>query len=409
MSYHEAKEKYLKLGIDTEAVMARIDNIPISLHCWQGDDVRGFVTGNELSGGIQTTGNYPGRAKNFDELTKDLDLVFSLIPGKKRLALHSIYAVSDKKVELDQLTINHFEPWIQWANKRDVKLDFNPTLFSHEMIKDGLSLASPDKTVRDYWIRHVKCCRKIAAEIGKRQGSACLNNIWVADGYKNIPTDRLTPRLRLKRSLDEIFEDKYSKDYLLDSVESKLFGIGLESYTVGNSEFYQNYAALNNICCLLDTGHFHPTEVVSDKISSMLTFYDKVALHVSKGVRWDSDHVVLLEDEVIEIAKEIIRNNADDKVLIGLDYFDASINRIMAWVIGYRSMRKALLYAALLPNDELKKLQDEGDFTRAMYLFEELKNYPFGDVWEEYLRRNNISLEIYDIIKEYERNVLLKR
>lgn len=409
MSYLEAKEKYKKLGVDTEKAMERINIIPISLHCWQGDDVRGFVNGNELSGGIQTTGNYPGRARNFEELTNDLDVVYSLLPGKKRLSLHAIYAVSNEKVELDKLTIEHFEPWIEWANKKGIHLDFNPTCFSHEMVKDGLTLSSPDENVRKFWIEHIKCCREIAAEIGKRQGSPCLNNIWIPDGLKNTPTDRLTPRLRLKDSLDEIFKIKYSKEYLLDSLECKLFGIGVESYTVGNSEFYQNYAALNGLCCLLDNGHYHPTEYVSDKIPSMLAFHDKVALHVTRGVRWDSDHVVLLEDELTEIAKEIIRNDADEKVLIGLDYFDASINRIAAWTVGFLSMRKALLYAALLPNNELKQLQDENNFTKIMCLTEKMKTLAFGEVWEEYLKRNQIEDDIYEVIHKYETEVLIKR
>ncbi|MDO4378383.1 MAG: L-rhamnose isomerase [Erysipelotrichia bacterium] len=409
MSYLEAKEKYRKIGVDIEKAMERVNNIPISLHCWQGDDVRGFINNNELSGGIQTTGNYPGRARNFEELTKDLDVVYSLLPGKKRLALHAIYAVSEEKVELDKLKIEHFEPWIEWASKKGIHLDFNPTCFSHEMVKDGLTLSSPEEKIRKFWIEHIKCCRAIAAEIGKRQGTPCLNNIWIPDGLKNTPTDRLTPRLRLKESLDEIFAVKYPQEYLLDSLESKLFGIGVESYTVGNSEFYQNYAAQNKLCCLLDNGHYHPTECVSDKIPSMLVFYDKVALHVTRGVRWDSDHVVLLEDEVIEIAKEIIRNNADHKVLIGLDYFDASINRIAAWTLGYLSMRKALLYAALLPNDELKQLQDENNFTKIMCLTEKLKSYAFDEVWEEYLKRNKIEEDIYEVIHRYENEVLINR
>ncbi len=409
MSYLEAKEKYRKIGVDAERAMERVNNIPISLHCWQGDDVHGFVSNNKLSGGIQTTGNYPGRARNFEELTNDLELVYSLLPGKKRLALHAIYAVSKEKVELNKLTIKHFEPWIEWASKKGIHLDFNPTCFAHEMVKDGLTLSSPDKNIRKFWIEHIKCCRAIAAEIGKRQGTPCLNNIWIPDGLKNTPTDRLTPRLRLKESLDEIFTVKYPKEYLLDSLESKLFGIGVESYTVGNSEFYQNYAAQNKLCCLLDNGHYHPTECVSDKIPSMLVFYDEVALHVTRGVRWDSDHVVLLEDEVIEIAKEIIRNNADNKVLIGLDYFDASINRIAAWTLGYLSMRKALLYAALLPNEELKQLQDENNFTKIMCLTEKMKSYAFDEVWEEYLKRNQIEENIYEVIHRYENEVLINR
>lgn len=409
MSYLEAKEKYAQIGVDTETAISRINNIPISIQCWQGDDVRGFVYNATLSGGIQTTGNYIGRARNFQELTQDLEQVFSLIPGKKRLALHAIYAVSDTFVPQDRITINEFEPWIDWAEKNKVYLDFNPTLFSSPYVKDGFTLSSVDKETRTYWINHVKACRKIASEIGKRQNSPCLNNIWIPDGYKNVPSDRLGPRLRLKESLDEIFKEKYSKKYLLDSLESKLFGIGVESYTTGNSEFYQNYAALNGCYCLLDNGHFHPTEMVSDKISSMLLFYDKVALHVTRAVRWDSDHVVLVDDELIEIAKEIIRNKADDRVLIGLDYFDASINRLVAWTIGAQAMRKALLYAALLPNEKLKELQNQNNFTEIMWINEQMKDYPFGDVWQEYLKREHMDMDIYDTLRVYEKKVLEKR
>jgi L-rhamnose isomerase len=410
-AYEYAKEKYAAFGVDTETALNRVKTIPLSIHCWQGDDVRGFVCSDsgELSGGIQTTGNYPGRARNFAELTADLDFAFSLIPGKKRLNLHAIYAVGDN-IQLDKLTIEHFEPWIQWAAKRNVCIDFNPTFFSSPMVKDNLTLSSPDKTTRDYWIAHAKCCRQIAAEIGKRQGSPCLHNIWIPDGFKDLPADRLNPRLRLKDSLDEIFSVKYPKEYIIDAVESKVFGIGLESCTVGSSEFYLNYAAKNDLYCLLDNGHYHPQEFVSDKIPSMLAFYDRVALHVTRGVRWDSDHVVLFEDELKEIAKEIVRSNAADRVLIGLDYFDASINRIAAWVVGARNMQKALLYALLQPNDKLKELQDSAKFTELMAVNEEIKTLPFGEVWEEYLRRENLpSYEWFAAVEKYEREVLSER
>lgn len=403
--FEEAKKIYREAGVDVEKALERLSLIPVSMHCWQGDDVKGFLSDGELSGGIQTTGNYPYRARNFEELTADMDFAFSLIPGKKRINLHAIYAILTEKKDVDELTIEDFRPWIEWAEKRNVGIDFNPTLFSHPMVKNGLTLSSPDEDVRKFWIKHVKACRKIAAEIGKEQGSPCLNNLWIPDGLKDVPGNRLTPRMRLKASLDEIYAVKYPKEYIVDSVESKVFGIGVESYTVGSSEFYMNYAALNGLCCLLDNGHYHPTEVVSDKIPSMLAFFDKVALHVTRGVRWDSDHVVVFEDELKEIAKEIIRNNADQRVLIGLDYFDASINRVMAWVTGMRNMQKALLWALLLPNEETTKLQDEARFTELMYLNEKMKTYPFGDVWEEYLKRNDVKSEFLTDIKDYEKEL----
>lgn len=403
--FEEAKKIYREAGVDVEKALERLSLIPVSMHCWQGDDVKGFLSDGELSGGIQTTGNYPYRARNFEELTADMDFAFSLIPGKKRINLHAIYAILTEKKDVDELTVEDFRPWIDWAEKRNVGIDFNPTLFSHPMVKNGLTLSSPDENVRKFWIKHVKACRKIAAEIGKEQGSPCLNNLWIPDGLKDVPGNRLTPRMRLKASLDEIYAVKYPKEYIVDSVESKVFGIGVESYTVGSSEFYMNYAALNGLCCLLDNGHYHPTEVVSDKIPSMLAFFDKVALHVTRGVRWDSDHVVVFEDELKEIAKEIIRNNADQRVLIGLDYFDASINRVMAWVTGMRNMQKALLWALLLPNEETTKLQDEARFTELMYLNEKMKTYPFGDVWEEYLKRNGVKSEFLTDIKDYEKEL----
>lgn len=403
--FEEAKKIYREAGVDVEKALERLSLIPVSMHCWQGDDVKGFLSDGELSGGIQTTGNYPYRARNFEELTADMDFAFSLIPGKKRINLHAIYAILTEKKDVDELTVEDFRPWIEWAKKRNVGIDFNPTLFSHPMVKNGLTLSSPDENVRKFWIKHVKACRKIAAEIGKEQGSPCLNNLWIPDGLKDVPGNRLTPRMRLKSSLDEIYAVKYPKEYIVDSVESKVFGIGVESYTVGSSEFYMNYAALNGLCCLLDNGHYHPTEVVSDKIPSMLAFFDKVALHVTRGVRWDSDHVVVFEDELKEIAKEIIRNNADQRVLIGLDYFDASINRVMAWVTGMRNMQKALLWALLLPNEKTTKLQDEARFTELMYLNEKMKTYPFGDVWEEYLKRNGVKSEFLTDIKDYEKEL----
>ena len=411
LGYEYAKARYATLGIDTEAAMARVAQIPVSIHCWQGDDVRGFLFSGALTGGIQTTGNYPGSARNPEELMADFDEVLHLVPGKKRINLHAIYAITDEKVDLDQLEYKHFAAWVEYAKARNIGIDFNPTLFSHPMVKDGLTLSSPDDEVRAFWIRHVKCCREIAAQIGKELGSPCLNNLWIGDGLKDIPADRYTPRMRLKASLDEIYSVKYPSEYLVDSVESKVFGIGVESYTVGNSEFYQAYAAKNGICCLMDNGHYHPTEVVSDKIPSMLCFYDKIALHVTRPVRWDSDHAVLLEDEIKEIALEIIRNNADERVMIGLDYFDASINRVLAWVTGAQNMQKALLIAALTPSETMRELQDSGNFGGVMAYREAVKELPFGEVYAEYCRRQGIptGLKMYEEICAYEKKILPER
>ena len=410
--YQSAKEIYAAAGVDTEAALAALKNIPVSVHCWQGDDVIGFDGADSLSGGIQTTGNYPGRATTPEELFEDIKKALSLMPGKKRLNVHACYAFlgEDKgKVDRDKYTYKHFEKWVTFAKSIGLDgVDFNPTFFAHPMMKDGLTLSSPDETVRRFWVEHGKRSLEIAAEMGKAFNKPCLVNIWIPDGFKDVPSDRLGPRLRLKKSLDEILAS-YDKKWVIPAVESKVFGIGVESYTVGNNEFYQNYAATRGICCLLDNGHYHPTEVVSDKIPSLLAFYDKVALHVTRPVRWDSDHVVLFEDELKEIAKEIVRNDATDKVLIGLDYFDASINRISAWVTGERAMQKALLYALLLPNARLKKLQDEGNFTRLMVEQEGVKMLPFSDIWAEYLQREGLSENYYDEIASYEESVLKER
>ncbi|MBQ7408581.1 MAG: L-rhamnose isomerase [Clostridia bacterium] len=410
--YEECKRIYEAQNIDVEGAIGRLSNISVSVHCWQGDDVIGFDGSDSLSGGIQTTGNYPGRARTPEELFADIEKAFSLMPGKKRINVHACYAFlgEDKgKVDRDAYTYKHFKPWVDFAKKIGaVGVDFNPTFFAHPKMKDGLSLSSPDEETRRFWINHGKACLKIAEEMGKAMNSPCLVNIWIPDGYKDIPADRLSPRLRLKASLDEILQD-YNKEWVIPAVESKVFGIGLESYTVGNNEFYQNYASSKGICCLLDTGHYHPTEVVSDKISSLLAFYEKVALHVSRPVRWDSDHVVILDDELKEIAKEIVRNNADNRVIIGLDYFDASINRLCAWVTGVRAMQKALLFAMLLPNEELKQLQDENNFTKIMYLNEKFKSMPWGAIWEEYLARQGLDENWLEEVQKYEREVLLKR
>ena len=410
--YEEAKKMYAAYGIDTDAALERLSKIPVSVHCWQGDDVIGFDGSDALSGGIQTTGNYPGRARTPEELFEDAKRAFALMPGKKRINVHACYALlgADKgKVDRDAYTYKYFQPWVEWAKENGVDgVDFNPTFFAHPMMKDGLSLSSPDEETRQFWVRHGKASLKIAAEIGKAMNSPCLVNIWIPDGYKDIPADRLSPRLRLKKSLDEILED-YDKEWVIPAVESKVFGIGIESYTVGSNEFYQNYAAKKNICCLLDTGHYHPTEVVSDKIPALLAFYDKIALHVSRPVRWDSDHVLILDDELKELSKEIIRNEADEKVLIGLDYFDASINRLCAWVTGVRSMQKALLNAMLQPYNELKQLQNQNNFSKIMFLNEKFKVMPIGDVWDEYLRRQGLSEDWFDAVETFEKEVIAKR
>lgn len=407
--FENAAEIYKKYGVDAESALKRLSGIPISVHCWQGDDVTGFESRAALSGGIQATGNYPGKATTPEELMSDYEFALSLMPGKKRINLHAIYAITDEKIERDNIKPEYFDKWIEFAKKNGLGIDFNPTFFSHPMSSEGLTLSHPDKNVRDFWVRHGITCMETAHYIAQKLGDKVLYNLWIPDGLKDIPADRLTPRLRLKESLDRIFAVRY--DDVICAVESKVFGIGVESYTVGSSEFYMNYAAKNGICCLLDNGHYHPTEVISDKIPSMLAFNEYVALHVTRPVRWDSDHVVLFEDELREIAKEIIRNNAEERVLIGLDYFDASINRISAWVTGQRAMEKALLYALLMPYDEMKKLQDTGDFSRLMVLGEELKTLPFGDIWDEYCRRSGVpcGMEWFDLIRGYEDRVLKKR
>jgi len=408
--YAYAKQRYAAFGVDCNEAVMRLINTPISIHCWQGDDVRGFEGGaDSLGGGIQTTGNYPGRARNFDELTQDFDVALRLIPGTKRLNLHASYALTHAGTERDELTFDDFAPWVEYAKQRNIKIDFNSTLFGHEYASDGLTLSHPDEEIRQFWIRHVKACRKIAAEIGREQGSPCLHNLWIPDGLKDEPADRLGPRMRLKESLDEIYKIQYDKKRILDSVESKVFGIGVESYTVGSAEFYNYYAAKNGVYCLLDNGHFHPTENVADKISTALLFADKVALHVTRSVRWDSDHVVTLNDDVKAIARELVACKALDRTLIGLDYFDASINRVAAWVIGTRSFQAALLHALLMPHEQLKKLQDERDYTRLLAYTEELKTLPFDIVWQHYLTITNTPINWLKHVESYEKEVLANR
>ncbi|MGM0861227.1 L-rhamnose isomerase [Bacillus atrophaeus] len=412
-NFERAKQEYEKWGINVEQVLEKIKQVPISIHCWQGDDIEGFEPNkSELSGGIDVTGNHPGKAHTPEELRRDLEKALSLIPGKHRVNLHAIYAeTSGEAVERDELLPRHFEKWVRWAKDRGLGLDFNPTLFSHPKAADGLTLSHPDIEIREFWINHCIACRRIGEYFGRELGTPCLTNIWIPDGYKDIPSDRLTPRKRLKESLDRIFKENISEKHNLDSVESKLFGLGSESFVVGSHEFYLGYALKNNKLCLLDTGHFHPTEAVSNKISAMLLYSDKLALHVSRPVRWDSDHVITLDDELREIALEIVRNEALDNVMIGLDFFDASINRVAAWTIGTRNMIKALLYAMLVPNGHLKQLQEEGRFTERLALFEEFKTYPFGAIWDYYCEEMGVPVKEawLEEVKQYEREVLFKR
>ena len=408
--YDEAKSIYKKWGVDVDKCLDILKNIPVSMHCWQGDDVVGFDSCESLSGGIQTTGNYPGRARNPEELMKDIDLAFKFIPGKKKLNLHACYAIfKGEKADRDALKPEHFAEWVKFAKERNIGIDFNPTFFSHKMVKDNLTLSSPDETARRFWIEHGKRCIEIASYFAEETGEPCVINFWIPDGYKDIPADRLGPRERFKNSLDEILSTSYDKSKVYVCLESKVFGIGVESYTVGSSEFCMNYVSSKGITPLMDNGHYHPTEVVSDKIAAMLPFHEKIALHVTRGVRWDSDHVVLFDDETKEIAKEIVRNNAIDRVFIATDYFDASINRISAWVTGMRNVEKALLYALLQPSELLRKMQDENNMTELMVYQEELKTAPFGDVWAEYLNREGIESDYITSIKEYEKKELVKR
>ncbi|MED1742256.1 L-rhamnose isomerase [Bacillus swezeyi] len=412
-NFEWAKKEYEKWGVNVEDALEKLKNVPISIHCWQGDDVGGFeVNQQELSGGIDVTGNYPGKASTPDELRRDLEMALSLIPGHHRINLHAIYGeTKGKVVERDELKPEHFENWVNWAKDNRLGLDFNPTLFSHPKADDGLTLSHPDPSIRDFWIRHCIASRKIGEYFGKELGTPALTNIWIPDGYKDIPSDRLTPRKRLKESLDEIFADEVDEQYNVDAVESKLFGIGSEAYVVGSHEFYMGYALKNDKLCLLDTGHYHPTEVVSNKISAMLLYSDQVALHVSRPVRWDSDHVVVLDDELKQIGMEIVRNDALDQVRIGLDFFDASINRVAAWTIGTRNMIKALLYGLLLPNDYLKELQEAGNFTDRLALMEEFKTYPFGAIWDYYCEEMNVPVKEtwLNDVRQYEKEFLSKR
>ena len=410
--YESAREIYKNMGVDTDKAVETLKNIHISMHCWQGDAVQGFDHEGPLSGGIQTTGNYPGKARTPEELMEDIDKALSLIPGKHKLNLHANYAIFEDGcfADRDALKPEHFKRWAEFAKKRGMGIDFNPTFFSHEKA-ESFTLSSPDEEIRQFWIRHGQACIRISQYFAEELGQPCVMNIWIPDGYKDVPADRLSPRARFKDSLDQILSVDYDRSKVYVCLESKVFGIGMESYTVGSSEFCINYAANNGILSLMDNGHYHPTEVVSDKIPAMLLFNEKLALHVTRPVRWDSDHVVLFDDETKEIAKEIVRNDAIDRVFLGLDFFDASINRVSAWVVGMRNMQKAFLFALLQPNNKLKALQNSGAFTELMMLQEELKLYPFGDVWNYFCEQCGVpeKEDWFKEVQQYEKEVLSKR
>ncbi len=408
--YEEAKQMYAVYGIDTDAVLDTLKSIPVAVHCWQGDDVIGFENVSALTGGIQTTGNYPGKATTPEQLMADIDKAFALMPGKKKLNLHANYAIMDgERVDRDQIEPKHFAKWVAFAKERGMGLDFNPTFFSHDKVKNNLTLSSPDEDIRRFWIEHGKRCLKIAEYFADETGMPCVMNIWIPDGYKDIPADRLGPRARFKDSLDQILSVPYDKSKVIVTLESKVFGIGMESYTVGSAEFTLSYSTKNGLTPLMDNGHYHPTEVVSDKIAALLPFNDTLALHVTRAVRWDSDHVVLFDDETKEIMKEIVAHDALERVFIATDYFDASINRLSAWITGVRSVQKALLNALLQPHAELKALQEAHNTTKVMVLQEELKTMPFGDVWAEYLHREGVPADYLTPVMAYEQDVLLKR
>ena len=419
MSYMEAKAKYAALGVDVEAAIKRLKSVPVSIHCWQGDDVRGFDTDplKPLTGGIQTTGNYPGRARTPEELMADFDVVLSLCPGKKKISLHASYAIfSDENggwADRDKLEPRHFKPWVDYCKSRGIGADFNPTFFSHPKC-DPLTLASPDEETRRFWIEHGKASIRISAYLAQELDQPCVMNIWTGDGFKDIPADRLGPRRRYREAIDEILSEPFDFEKVKPCIESKVFGIGVEAYTVGSSEFALAYAAMNMDKCipLMDNGHYHPTEMVSDKIPALLAFFPEIALHVTRPVRWDSDHVVLLDDETKEICKEIVRcGGLEGSVNIALDYFDASINRIAAWTVGVRNVQKALLMALVTPHEYLKELQDTGDFTALLVAQEEIKTLPFGEIWAEYCRACGVPEDGAWLgrVRQYEQDVLLKR
>ena len=412
-AYTLAKERYAALGVDTDAVLKKLATISISLHCWQGDDVIGFEDPNRgLSGGIMTTGNYPGKARTPDELRQDLDKAYSLIPGTHRLNLHAIYGDADgAKLDRNDWRPHHFDKWIAWAKENNHGIDFNPTCFSHPMADSGFTLASLNKSVRDFWIEHCRISREIGAHIGEQLGTACVTNVWIPDGYKDTPVNRYVHRDLLVQALDEVFAPPLEPKHNLDAVECKLFGIGSESYVVGSHEFYMGYACSRQTLLCLDAGHFHPTETIADKISSVLLYVPELLLHVSRGVRWDSDHVVTLTDELQAIMQELVRGNFLERTHIGLDFFDASINRVAAWTIGTRNAVRALLMALLEPIDQLRELEAAGDFTARLALLEELKGLPFGAVWDRYCQQQNVPVgfAFMDEIRAYEEKFLANR
>jgi L-rhamnose isomerase len=412
-AYRLAQERYAELGVDTGQALAALERIALSLHCWQGDDVGGFEdAGGVLGGGLAATGNYPGKARSADELRADLDLTYRLIPGRHRLNLHSMYAeTSGRRVDRDQLRPEHFSAWVDWAKAGQHGLDFNPSLFSHSKAAAGFTLSSYDEGIRRFWVEHCIVCRHIGASFGRALGTPCVTNIWIPDGYKDTPVDRMAPRRLLEKSLDEILAEAIDPRLNLDSVEPKLFGIGSESYVTGSHEFYVGYAITRHILMTLDSGHFHPTESIADKVSALLLYLDGLLMHVSRGVRWDSDHVVIYNDELQAIALEIVRSGALERIHIGLDYFDASINRIAAWTIGARDTLRALLSALLEPTGQLRRLETSGDFTRRLALLEELKAFPAGAVWDEYCLQQGapIGMAYMDAIKDYEVKELSKR
>ena len=412
--YESAKEIYGKLGVDTDAAIAKLKEIPVSLHCWQGDDVIGFDHEGPLTGGIQTTGNYPGKAKTPEQLMADMDKAMSLMPGKKKLNLHACYAIFEngEHADRDKLEPKHFAKWVEFAKERDMGIDFNPTFFSHEKVKDGLTLSSPDEEIREFWIEHGKACIRISQYFAQETGIPCVMNIWTGDGYKDIPADRMGPRMRYKDSIEHILSEPYDRNLVKPCIESKVFGIGVESYTAGSAEFALSFAATHEGCMpLMDNGHYHPTEMVSDKIPAMLCFYPEIALHITRPVRWDSDHVVLLDDETKEMAKEIVRCDGLERVYMALDYFDASINRVSAWTVGFRSWQKALLNGMLTPNQMLTELQNANKLTELMMLQEEVKTLPFGDIWAEYCEQCGVAADRswYEEIVKYEAEILANR